>query len=238
MADDGYEPEIILAIARGAADRRRDGYGASVKNLYTMNVEYYTGVDERLEVPMILPPTPELVDVEQAKVLIADDVADTGHTLALVKEFCTGRWPRSGVPCSTRSPGPSCNASTSGGARSGGSTSRGATRTPSPCRTGWLPSRTPEDHPRQQAARTPDAGTGKRGRARQVEPVNRRLVARASREARSVGDRTSREARGVAPGHEELALVALGRHPVAVDGLDEARLHQPSVDLQPPLACE
>ena len=56
-----------------------------------MNVEYYTGVDERLEVPMILPPTPELVDVEQARVLIADDVADTGHTLALVKEFCTGQ---------------------------------------------------------------------------------------------------------------------------------------------------
>jgi hypoxanthine phosphoribosyltransferase len=56
-----------------------------------MNVEYYTGVDERLEVPMILPPTPELVEVEQATVLIADDVADTGHTLALVKEFCTGK---------------------------------------------------------------------------------------------------------------------------------------------------
>ena len=56
-----------------------------------MNVEYYTGVDERLEVPMILPPTPELVEVEQAQVLIADDVADTGHTLALVKEFCTGK---------------------------------------------------------------------------------------------------------------------------------------------------
>ena len=67
------------------------GYALSVKNLYTMNVEYYTGIDERLDVPMILPPTPELVDLTEARVLVADDVADTGHTLALVKDFCVGK---------------------------------------------------------------------------------------------------------------------------------------------------
>ena len=67
------------------------GYALSVKNLYTMNVEYYTGIDERLDVPMILPPTPELVDLTEARVLVADDVADTGHTLALVKDFCLGK---------------------------------------------------------------------------------------------------------------------------------------------------
>ena len=92
VADDGFQPDIILAIARGGLlIAGALGYALSIKNLYTMNVEYYTGVDERLEVPMILPPTPELVEVEQAHVLIADDVADTGHTLALVKEFCTGQ---------------------------------------------------------------------------------------------------------------------------------------------------
>jgi len=56
-----------------------------------MNVEFYTGVDERLDVPMILPPVPELVDLESARMLIADDVADTGETLKLVKEFCAGK---------------------------------------------------------------------------------------------------------------------------------------------------
>jgi hypoxanthine phosphoribosyltransferase len=92
VVDDGFEPDIVLAIARGGLlIAGALGYALSVKNLYTMNVEYYTGVEERLEVPMILPPTPELVDLEQARVLIADDVADTGHTLALVKEFCTGK---------------------------------------------------------------------------------------------------------------------------------------------------
>ena len=90
--DDDFDPDIILAIARGGLlVAGALGYALSIKNLYTMNVEFYTGVDERLDVPMILPPTPDLVDVGHARVLIADDVADTGHTLAAVKEFCTGK---------------------------------------------------------------------------------------------------------------------------------------------------
>jgi len=62
-----------------------------VKNTWTMNVEFYTDVDERLAVPMLLPPVPELVDLESARMLIADDVADTGETLRLVKDFCAGK---------------------------------------------------------------------------------------------------------------------------------------------------
>jgi hypoxanthine phosphoribosyltransferase len=88
----GYEPELIIAIARGGLFVAGAlGYALGVKNLHVMNVEYYTGVDERLDVPMILPPTPDLVDLRDAKVLVADDVADTGHTLKLVKEFCEGK---------------------------------------------------------------------------------------------------------------------------------------------------
>lgn len=88
----GYEPELIIAIARGGLFVAGAlGYALGVKNLHVMNVEYYTGVDERLDVPMILPPTPELVDLADAKVLIADDVADTGHTLKLVKDFVAGK---------------------------------------------------------------------------------------------------------------------------------------------------
>jgi hypoxanthine phosphoribosyltransferase len=90
--DDGFQPDIILAIARGGLlVAGALGYALSVKNLYTMNVEYYTGVDERLDVPMILPPIPDPGFLANADVLIADDVADTGHTLAAVKEFCTGK---------------------------------------------------------------------------------------------------------------------------------------------------
>jgi uncharacterized protein len=89
---DGFEPDVILAIARGGLlVAGALSYALGVKNTYTMNVEFYTGVDERLPAPMILPPVPELVDLSEANLLIADDVADTGRTLALVKRFCEGK---------------------------------------------------------------------------------------------------------------------------------------------------
>jgi len=91
VADSGYEPDIILAIARGGLIIGGGlGYALGVKNTFTMSVEFYTGVNERLPMPVVLPPVPNQVDLTGAKVLVADDVADTGATLALVKAFCAG----------------------------------------------------------------------------------------------------------------------------------------------------
>ena len=91
VADDGYQPDIILAIARGGLFVAGSlGYALSVKNLYVMNVEYYTGVNERLDVPVALPPYLDTIDLRDSNVLIADDVADTGATLAYVHDFCEG----------------------------------------------------------------------------------------------------------------------------------------------------
>jgi len=56
-----------------------------------MNVEFYTGVDERLDVPVMLPPYVDFVDTNAARILVADDVADTGHTLEYVRSFCEGK---------------------------------------------------------------------------------------------------------------------------------------------------
>ena len=54
VARDGFDPDMILSIARGGLLVGAGlGYALSVKNVYTMNVEYYTGVDERLDVPRI-----------------------------------------------------------------------------------------------------------------------------------------------------------------------------------------
>jgi hypoxanthine phosphoribosyltransferase len=92
VADDGYEADIILAIARGGLFAAGSlGYALSVKNIYVMNVEFYTGVDERLDVPVMLPPYLEFADIAESRILIADDVADTGKTLKLVRDFCTGK---------------------------------------------------------------------------------------------------------------------------------------------------
>ena len=44
IADDNYQPDIILAIVRGGMIVAGSlGYALAVKNLYVMNVEYYTG---------------------------------------------------------------------------------------------------------------------------------------------------------------------------------------------------
>jgi hypoxanthine phosphoribosyltransferase len=89
IADDGFEPDLILSIARGGLFVAGAlGYALAVKNLHVMNVEFYTGVNERLDLPVMLPPVPNAVDLTGATVLIADDVADTGATLKLVRDFC------------------------------------------------------------------------------------------------------------------------------------------------------
>ena len=89
IADDGFEPDLILSIARGGLFVAGAlGYALDVKNLHVMNVEFYTGVDQRLDLPVMLPPVPNVVDLTQKKVLVADDVADTGATLKLVRDFC------------------------------------------------------------------------------------------------------------------------------------------------------
>ena len=92
MVADDYRPDMILSIARGGLPiGGAISYALDVKNIYTMNIEFYTGVDTRLEVPRILPPAPDFVDLAGAKVLIADDVADTGATLLSDQEFCAGK---------------------------------------------------------------------------------------------------------------------------------------------------
>src|ERR1700751_3972171 len=74
---DGYAPDIVLAIARGGLlVAGALSYALGVKNTFTMKVGFYTGIDERIDMPMLLPPVPDLVDFSETRVLIADDVAD------------------------------------------------------------------------------------------------------------------------------------------------------------------
>lgn len=87
IAADSWRPDLVVAIARGGLTVAGAlAYALGVKNCGTINVEFYTGVDERLSVPVVLPPSLQLVDVTGLNVLVVDDVADTGHTLRLVQE--------------------------------------------------------------------------------------------------------------------------------------------------------
>ena len=68
VADSGFEPDMILAIARGGLALGMGlGYALAVKNLSVVNVEFYTGVDQRLDVPIMLPPTPAAVDLSASR---------------------------------------------------------------------------------------------------------------------------------------------------------------------------
>ena len=92
IAASGFHPDVVLCIARGGLIVGGAlAYALDVKKCLSINVEYYTGIAERLEIPVLLPPTPDLHDMQAMDVLIADDVTDTGNTLALVDDFCRGR---------------------------------------------------------------------------------------------------------------------------------------------------
>jgi hypoxanthine phosphoribosyltransferase len=91
VADSAVAPDIVLGIARGGLiPAGAIAYALDCKNLFTLSVEFYTGVDQRLEVPVMLPPFLNTADLTDKQVLIVDDVADTGKTLELVREFCSG----------------------------------------------------------------------------------------------------------------------------------------------------
>ncbi|GAA3227648.1 phosphoribosyltransferase [Dactylosporangium siamense] len=89
VVDDGFRPDVVLCVARGGLLLAGAlGYALDVKHLVMMNVLYYTGVDERLDAPVVLRPTPDGEDLAGKRVLIADDVSDTGATLRVVRDFC------------------------------------------------------------------------------------------------------------------------------------------------------
>jgi hypoxanthine phosphoribosyltransferase len=87
--ESGYRPDWVVAIARGGLIiGGAIAYALGHKNIATVNVEFYTDVDERLDVPVELPPVLDLDDIANRSILIVDDVADTGETLRLVVEKC------------------------------------------------------------------------------------------------------------------------------------------------------
>ncbi|MGW5094226.1 phosphoribosyltransferase [Streptomyces nodosus] len=89
IADDGYRPDVVLSIARGGVFVAGGfAYALDCKNIHLVNVEFYTGVGTTLDMPVMLAPVPNVIDFTDKKVLIADDVADTGRTLKLVHDFC------------------------------------------------------------------------------------------------------------------------------------------------------
>ena len=81
----GYRPDLVIAIARGGLLLAGAiAYALGTKQCGSINVEFYTGVDERLPEPVLHPPMLDAPALGGKRVLLVDDVSDSGRTLAKV----------------------------------------------------------------------------------------------------------------------------------------------------------
>jgi hypoxanthine phosphoribosyltransferase len=84
----GFEPEVVVAIARGGLLLAGSiSYALGVKNCGALNVEFYTGVGTRLPEPIMRPPLLDEAALTGKRVLLVDDVSDSGRTLAMVDQL-------------------------------------------------------------------------------------------------------------------------------------------------------
>ena len=88
IADSGYVPDIVIAIARGGLlPAGALSYALGTKAAGTLNVEFYTDIGKTLPDPVVLAPLLDADAMQGKKLLVVDDVADSGRTLALVMEM-------------------------------------------------------------------------------------------------------------------------------------------------------
>lgn len=81
----GWMPDLIIAVARGGLlPAGAIGYAIGLKEMGSINVEFYTAIGETLPEPRLLPPYLDASGLAGKKVLVVDDVADSGQTLDLV----------------------------------------------------------------------------------------------------------------------------------------------------------
>lgn len=87
----GFEAEVVVAIARGGLLLAGGiAYALGLKSCGAVNAEFYTGVGTRLDTPILLPPFLDAESIDGKKVLLVDDVSDSGRTLAMVVTLLEG----------------------------------------------------------------------------------------------------------------------------------------------------
>lgn len=89
---DGFVPEVVVAIARGGLlPAGALAYGLGVKNCGAINMEFYTGIGTVLDAPEVLPPALDMDYLDRRRVLLVDDVADSGRTLRMAVDLLAAK---------------------------------------------------------------------------------------------------------------------------------------------------
>ena len=86
IKQDGFIPDIMIAISRGGFDPARIiSDQLSIRKLASLQVIYYSSVNEKMKEPQVL--FPLNAQIKGLKVLVVDDVSDSGHSLMAVKKY-------------------------------------------------------------------------------------------------------------------------------------------------------
>ena len=91
IAASGFRPDIIIAVARGGLiPAGALSYALDVKLSDAMNVGFYTGVGLTLPDPVLLAPLLDTSSMSGKRLLVVDDVVDSGRTMQLVMKQLRG----------------------------------------------------------------------------------------------------------------------------------------------------
>ncbi|MCW4013257.1 MAG: phosphoribosyltransferase [Candidatus Bathyarchaeota archaeon] len=86
IKEDGFTPDIMIAISRGGFDPARIiSDQLSIRKLASIQIIYYSSVNEKMKEPQVL--FPLNAQIKGLKVLVVDDVSDSGHSLLAAKEY-------------------------------------------------------------------------------------------------------------------------------------------------------
>ncbi len=93
IADDGRSFDVVLAILRGGyivAKLVADALG--IDAIATVEIKFYKGIGETRERPIVVQPI--TMDIRDRRVLVVDDVADSGRTLQVATDLAMLRGAR------------------------------------------------------------------------------------------------------------------------------------------------
>lgn len=82
-----FEPEIIVGISRGGLVPARILSDIMNKKILVLGLEFYKGIDKRNPKPII---TQDIPKMENKRILVVDDVSDSGKSLLMAKEHLKG----------------------------------------------------------------------------------------------------------------------------------------------------